>query len=67
MAKPIEEWMRIEIFCETYGQRSNTIQKRIHDGIWPRGEFYSNPSGGQGYIHVERALAWLREKGKIAA
>lgn len=57
--------MRIEDFCREHDQRQNTIQKRVHDGIWPRGEFYSNPSGGQGYVHVARALAWLKEKGKI--
>lgn len=36
-----KEWMRTEIFCEEYGQRVNTVQKRVHDGTWPRGEIYS--------------------------
>lgn len=62
-----KEWMRTEIFCEEYDQRVNTVQKRVHDGTWPRGEIYSNPSGGQGYIHVARALAWLASKGKAPA
>jgi hypothetical protein len=58
-------WIRIEVFCEKHGQRANTVRKRVHDGSWPRGEIYASPEGGQGYIHEARALAWLREKGKL--
>lgn len=61
----IDGWMEIDAFCEKYDQRKNTIHKRVTDGSWPRGEIYSSPSGGMAYIHVERALAWLRERGKL--
>lgn len=57
-------WMRLDDFCAKYKQRAGTIQKRVHDGVWPRGEIYSNPTGGQSYIHEARAVAWLKEKGK---
>lgn len=62
---PLEGWITLEAFCEKYGQRANTCQKRVHDGHWPRGEIYSSPSAGRPYIHEERAVAWLKEKGKL--
>lgn len=58
-------WITIEAYCDKYGERANTIQKRVHDGVWPRGEFYSSPSNGRAYIHEARAVAWLKEKGKL--
>lgn len=57
-------WIRVDDFCLKHDQRPGTVRKRVHDGIWPRGEFYSCPDGGQGYIHEARALAWLEEKKK---
>lgn len=59
------DWIRMDVFCAKYDQRTNTIQKRVHDGIWKRGEHYSCPDGSMAYIHEGRAVAWLREKGKI--
>ncbi len=58
-------WIRIEDFCKKYSQRQNTIQKRVHDGSWERGVIYSCPDGGQGYVHEERAKAWLRARRKL--
>lgn len=57
-------WIRIDDFCTKYDQRGNTVQKRVHDGVWERGVIYANPTGAQGYIHEQRAVAWLIEKGK---
>jgi hypothetical protein len=61
----IDGWMEIDAFCEKYHQSKNTIHKRVHDGVWPRGEFYSSPSGGVAYIHVEKACKWLEVRGKL--
>lgn len=58
-------WIRIDDFCTKYSQRQNTVQKRVHDGVWARGVVYANPTGSQGYIHEARAVAWLTEKGKL--
>ena len=56
------DWVRIDDFCAKHDQRQNTVQKRVHDGAWPRGEFYANPTSGQGYIHEARAVAWLEAR-----
>lgn len=58
-------WMPLDEFCETYHQRKNTILKRVHEGIWPRGVIYASPSGGKAFVHVERAAEWLRARGKL--
>lgn len=60
-----KEWIRVDDFCLKHNQRQNTVQKRVHDGAWKRGEIYACPDGGIGYIHEARALAWLQEKGKL--
>ena len=62
-----EEWMELNAFCEKFGERRNTVHKRVTDGLWPRGEFYASPSGGVSYIHVRRALDWLTEHNKLKA
>ncbi len=59
-------WMPIDVFLKKYDQRRNTVHKRIADGIWPRGVIYSAPDGGAGWIHEERAVRWLKEKGKLS-
>ncbi len=59
-------WMPIDVFLKKYDQRRNTVHKRIADGIWPRGVIYSVPDGGVGWIHEERAVRWLKEKGKLS-
>jgi len=61
----IDGWMELDAFCEKYKQRKNTIHKRVADGTWPRGEFFSSPSGGTCYVHVEKATAWLAARGKL--
>lgn len=58
-------WMPLNEFCEKYHQRKNTIIKRVYEGAWPRGEMYSSPTGGAAFVHEERAVAWLRERGKV--
>lgn len=58
-------WMELDAFCEKYGQRKNTVHKRVTDGTWPRGEYYAAPSGSVGYINVAKAEAWLSSKGKL--
>jgi len=61
----LDGWMEIDEFCEKYKQRKNTIHKRVGDGIWPRGEMYSSPSGGVSYVHLQKALDWLEARGKL--
>jgi hypothetical protein len=61
----IDGWMEIDAYCEKYGQRKNTVQKRVHDGTWPRGLMYASPSGGVAYVHVERCNDWLQARGKL--
>lgn len=58
-------WMPLAEFCEKYQQRKNTVTKRVFEGIWPRGEYYSSPSGGAAFVHEERAAAWLRARKKL--
>lgn len=60
-----EGWIPLDLFCERYNQRANTCQKRVHDGHWPRGEIYSSPTAGRPFVHEARAVAWLKEKGKL--
>lgn len=64
MADDDKAWIRMDDFCKKYGQRQGTVQKRVADGVWPRGEIYACPTGGTSYIHEARALAWLKERGK---
>lgn len=64
---PGEGWILLMDFCRKYGQTPNVVQKRVHDGAWARGEYYSVPSAGDGYIHEARARAWLEERGKLPA
>jgi hypothetical protein len=58
-------WIELDAFCAKYGERKNTVHKRATDGTWPRGVYYSSPSGGTGFVHEERAVAWLKEHGKL--
>lgn len=58
-------WITIDAFCEKYGQRKNTVAKRVHEGAWPRGTMYACPDGGVGYVNEESAAEWLRKKGKL--
>lgn len=58
-------WIEIDAYCAKYGERKNTVHKRVADGTWPRGEMYSSPSGGVCYVHEERAARWLELRGKI--
>lgn len=58
-------WMPLAEFCEKYKQRANTIHKRVTDGAWERGVMYSAPDGSSCFVHEERAVAWLREKGQL--
>lgn len=58
-------WIELNAYCEKYGERKNTVHKRVTDGAWPRGEFYSSPSGSVAYVHEPRAREWLRQQGKL--
>lgn len=61
----IDGWLELDAFCEKYGERKNTIHKRVTDGVWPRGEYFSSPSGGVCYVNVAKATEWLAERGKL--
>lgn len=66
MANNMDGWVTVEAWCEAHeGEHKGTIQKRVHDGLWIRGEHYSAPDGGQAYVHVKRAEAWLAARGKL--
>lgn len=58
-------WILVEDWCEKYGEQLNTVQKRVTDGHWERGEIYSTPEGGQGYVHEARGRKWLEQRGKL--
>jgi hypothetical protein len=58
-------WLELDAFCEKYNERKNTIHKRVADGSWERGVLFASPSGGTSFVHEERAVAWLRENGKL--
>jgi hypothetical protein len=64
-AREFDGWIEVEAYCAKYGERKNTVHKRVADGTWPRGEFYSTPSGGVGYVHEARAREWLEQQGKL--
>jgi hypothetical protein len=66
MADLDKAWVRMDDFCQRHNQIQGTIQKRVHDGVWERGVLYANPTGGVAYVHEERALAWLKENGKLS-
>ena len=59
-------WIELDAYCEKYGERKSTVHKRVADGGWARGEHYSAPSGGVGYVNEPAARAWLAERGKLA-
>ena len=58
-------WITVEAWCLKYSELENTIHKRVSSGAWARGEFYSAPDGGQGYINELRAANWLEQRGKL--
>lgn len=58
-------WITAEAWCEKYQDNLNTVQKRVADGLWERGEIYSAPEGGAGFIHELRALRWMELRGKL--
>lgn len=58
-------WIDLDVYCARYGERKNTVHKRVTDGQWVRGEIYSAPDGGIGFVHEERAQKWLAERGKL--
>jgi predicted DNA-binding transcriptional regulator AlpA len=58
-------WIELNDYCQKYGERRNTVHKRVADGTWPRGEFYSSPSGSVSYVHEARAREWLEQQGKL--
>jgi hypothetical protein len=61
----IDGWVRLDDFCEKYQQVKGTCLKRVHDGGWQRGVIYSSPTGGEGWVHEERAVAWLKKRKKL--
>lgn len=61
----IDGWMPLAEFCVKYGQRPNTLHKRVFDGIWERGVMFSSPTAGTSYVHEPRAVAWLIVKGYL--
>jgi hypothetical protein len=52
-------WIELDAYCEKYGERKNTVHKRVADGTWERGVIYASPSGSVTYVHEERAKEWL--------
>lgn len=66
-AQDRDGWIELDAYCEKYGERKNTVHKRVTDGTWPRGEFYSSPSGGVSYVNEAAAVEWLQQRGKLAA
>lgn len=64
-AESLDGWIELNEFCEKYKQRPNTVHKRVNDGVWPRGEMYSSPSGGVAYVHEQKARDWLEARGKL--
>ncbi len=59
-------WLSVGQFCAKHSIRINTIHKWIADGAFVRGEMYSAPSGGTGYMHEEKVLAWMQANGKLS-
>lgn len=59
-------WIRLEDYCDKYGERRGTVHKRVTDGAWERGVHFASPNGlgGACFVHEERAKAWLDEKGR---
>lgn len=60
-------WIELEAYCVKYGERKNTVHKRVADGTWPRGEYYSSPSGGVSYVNEALAAEWLAQRKRVAA
>lgn len=63
--KDHDGWLHIKDYCEKYGEKPNTVHKRVADGVWERGEHYSAPDGGECFINEARAAAWLKQRGKL--
>jgi hypothetical protein len=61
----IDGWISIEDYCAKYGERENTILKRVADDQWERGREVSTPDTGGTYLHEQRAVAWLTRRGKL--
>jgi len=59
------EWIRLEEWCERYGEIANTVHKRIQEDLWPRGEYAACPDGIEVYIHEARGREWLSRRGKL--
>lgn len=64
-AQDRDGWIELDAYCEKYGERKNTVHKRVTDGTWSRGEFYSSPSGGVSYVNEAAAREWLQQRGKL--
>lgn len=58
-------WLSMEDYCAKYGERENTVLKRVTAGQWERGREISTPDSGGTYVHEERALKWLRDHGRL--
>lgn len=61
----LKGWLDLDAYCQKYGERKNTVHKRVTDGLWERGDIFSSPSGGTCYVHEEKARDWLRMRGKL--
>jgi len=61
----VDGWIPLDQWCEQYGERKNTVLKRITNEVWLRGEVAATPDGGEVFIHEERAKKWLAQKGKM--
>lgn len=64
MSELQDGWLELEAYCAKYGERKNTVHKRVADGTWIRGEHYSSPSGGTCYVNEAAAAKWLEVRGK---
>lgn len=62
----IDGWMTMEAYCEKYGERENTVLKRVTAGQWERGREISTPDGEGTFVHEARAVEWLRLHGRYA-
>jgi hypothetical protein len=58
-------WISVDDYLAKYQDKLGALSKRVFDGVWARGVFYSSPHGRGGFVHEERAAQWLRERGKL--
>ena len=58
-------WMELDAYCEKYGERANTVHKRVTAGQWQRGVEISTPDGGVSFVNIARAEEWLAKRGKL--